>query len=610
MINRSILDSKYLITFAALLIFSNACQADGNYLTDPHTSKPVTINACPTTVEQLLQSISPSGCPLTCKSDLKSQELHVVLHNRPLHDVMGALAHLLDGNWLYNSKTRGYLFYVRRRSVQYAKTWWDLLMSERSNDALENYRNTLHVLNHPVVDVSSSSFTTGENNADLTPEELEQIKIQAYMQKNQTKFMTDLPDTIKLKVAHCDYGFDLYSMANVDVSTSYYIGRGELVIPFSAFSGYDKRYLRIVLNNFKGKYQPPASEEPEFVFYHTQDSLSVEYLLTNGDRIPVCMNYSVPDSAFTLLNQKYLPRDIKIFQAHGTPFSDNMLALAKYARSTVWPSNPQRTPADTEPTNSDTVQPVEDSIAPDRADLLQRIAQQGNADIVADYDWQRCRPLTESELTAPLEKPVIDELNICSQKTDSSWYKCHSGIIVDRDNRWYRDDKLNVPHSLLRKFYGQLQIIETLNGDKRREAELKLDSSVWSVLSGYQLVNGFQWAAMHPAVGERAVLVFRGIYAQIRQSWPAVDFCSSLSSNEISKLVHGGIALNDLSQSQLDMLQKDYPALVYFRGSRLSAMKVTVATRMGTVLTSQSGFGIVRPQGEAYNQLQLDVVPQ
>lgn len=172
MINRSILDSKYLITFAALLIFSNACLADGNYLTDPHTSSPVTISKYPTTLEQLLQSISPSGCPLTCKSDLKSQELQVVLHNRPLHDVMGALAPLLDGNWLYNRKTRGYLFYVRRRTVHYAKTWWDLLMAERSNDALENYRNTLHVLNHPVVDVFSNSSTTGENNADLTPYEL------------------------------------------------------------------------------------------------------------------------------------------------------------------------------------------------------------------------------------------------------------------------------------------------------------------------------------------------------------------------------------------------------------------------------------------------------
>ena len=87
-------------------------------------------------------------------------------------------------------------------------------------------------------------------------------------------------------------------------------------------------------------------------------------------------------------------------------------------------------------------------------------------------------------------------------------------------------------------------------------------------------------------------------------------FCACLSTSQISELVNGGIALNDLSQSQLDVLQKDYPALIYFRGSQLSEMKVTVATSMSTILTVYNGLGNMLSQGGGFNRLRLYVVPR
>jgi len=127
--------------------------------------------------------------------------------------------------------------------------------------------------------------------------------------------------------------------------------------------------------------------------------------------------------------------------------------LAAYQRGRVWPNilPPKMSPEETRGTQ----------IIPTRA-VISRAAQtdwlgeQGHMEYVCDYYSHGGYAMPPEQRKLPVKRPLATEMDEMAAKRDVSWKRDEDGITLIRNNRWYRDDSLEVPQPLLRRWFARL----------------------------------------------------------------------------------------------------------------------------------------------------------
>ncbi len=505
---------------------------------------------------------------------------------------MSALSRLLDGNWLYNVHLHTYHFYIHKSNVQFSSQWWSVFNAQRAMERQTDYRQCLSQLTH-VEDSRGSVTATG--GPGVSPDRLKRLLEEAEMSSRAGEAVESLPLSELRSIAQPHYGLSQYAYHLGNENMGYFQNPPATVVLWLQLPQQSREFIIKSLTVSGVDTAGLFASDPLVGFVRLPMSILVQIIRQHGEPI-TAVTIPCPGPALTPLNQSELPEANRINSAHGVVIGYNLQTLAKYAEYTAWPVPKARVP----PQNPMvTVIGNTSDIPPRRADVLQRIATQGHQDIIADYDWQIARPLTLTELNKPLAHSVSAALNSCSSETDSSWHRCKSGIIVDRDNRWYRDEKLNVSNDYLTGAMRSQVAITKLNGNERQIATLAFDTKIWRDLTPWQFMNGFKWAELPPQPGKPAELAFGTTYTQIRQSWPAIDFAVTLSATDQRALVTGGVRLSSLSATQLQILQKYYPRLLYLstREYRSHVVKVEEAhdaVLQGTYMSLIPGSSITR----------------
>ncbi len=75
---------------------------------------------------------------------------------------------------------------------------------------------------------------------------------------------------------------------------------------------------------------------------------------------------------------------------------------------------------------------------------------------VCDYYSHGGYEMPAEQKKLPVKRPLATELDEMAAKRDVSWTKDADGVYLVRDNRWYRNDGLEVPQPLLRRWFGAL----------------------------------------------------------------------------------------------------------------------------------------------------------
>ncbi len=501
------------------------------------------------------------------------------VHNRPLRDVMSATARLLGGRWIDTSTPHGYYFYIRKSEVQVENRWWQLFLAQRRNDRSDNNRRAMSALAAPQVFTYTNNTVSGDTGGGAQGDAL--MKAEQFVSAHTQDFVYQLPTPIRRRLTVCHYGLDQYLCTDDFGISTYFVSPGDMVVSTGDLPRFYKRFIFASLLQF-GVKTAPGSGPMLVQLANKGGNISALYVRPDGIKYALLPGFPITSAILTPVDQSYLPAYIQTRRKLRKNVSNDLLQLSAYASSTTWPL--PSTVVGTHPSAKQTDGPV--ALPPSRADLLDRIALNGGQDIIADYTWQRAQPLSALQLRAPLEGTVDTALNRCSIQTDSSWYRCKSGIVIDRDNRWYRDNRLSVSHRHLEQLLKSLNSVLELHGSSAIAAELSLDANVWKRLSPWQLMNGFKWAQLVPPGAKSAALVFAPLLAQIRQSWPTVEFCACLSSQQIRQLANGGQRLSSLRADQLSVLRRLLPAVRYYAPDQFGNLKVSIVQDPNVIISS------------------------
>jgi hypothetical protein len=188
--------------------------------------------------------------------------------------------------------------------------------------------------------------------------------------------------------------------------------------------------------------------------------------------------------------------------------------LGKYAAETFWKNQP--------PPKRGTFQTFR------REDVLTRLATKADLEFISDYYTQPDFPYPDAMKHAPVNRSIPEELNELATLHDVSW-KQHNGLYLLRHNRWYRDDLLEVPEVLLKRWAtgstppSQRQWAEKLQHGKATMQEfrerLELQAEVLNTLTFWQICNGLKWAVATP----QTEAVFQKITGEVGPPRPPIE---------------------------------------------------------------------------------------
>ena len=163
--------------------------------------------------------------------------------------------------------------------------------------------------------------------------------------------------------------------------------------------------------------------------------------------VSAILDLTVPmttNTASLALDQVPLARAV---ERMGASAPDEWKRLAVYQRGRVWPNTLPKLP----PEDHSFYHP-----AVSRAAQTDWLGEQGKMEYVCDYYSHGGYSMLEAQRKLPVKRPLAVELDEMAAKRDISWKKNADGIYLVRNNRWYRDDNLEVPEPLLRRWFGAL----------------------------------------------------------------------------------------------------------------------------------------------------------
>ena len=435
---------------------------------------------------------------LTIAPECADLKMQIRLNNRPLRVLMQAFAQMVPGVW--TRTPHGYQFSMTAQAVSYRSEWWHLFLGEREK-AL--------VVQHQAVLAAMQTKAHRRQIGDPDPEQSDRAVEEEVA--NQHDFFPTLPQALKEQIA-----------ANMDDNGFYEMdggGVGNTGEQFGTF-GWLSQMPPETQEKFKVAMQDDitnhlAPAPPAFQKYAVQaqrdlaafDPSRVYFWFLNGGFAVLAVPVNGPRSLSTILslnvpatlsspalsldqtemaNEVYggsltgpgwkqwadklrkqgdaAPTEWKhimyLVYGMGDAAPPEWKQLAAYQHARIWPNILPKLP----PENHHAWQPTIS-----RAAKTDWLGEQGHMEYVSDYYSQGGYAMPEEQKKLPVKRPLATELNEIAAKHDVSWAKDTDGVYLVRNNRWYRDDGLEVPEPLLRQWFNAL--LQTRRAEiARREA--------------------------------------------------------------------------------------------------------------------------------------------
>lgn len=173
-----------------------------------------------------------------------------------------------------------------------------------------------------------------------------------------------------------------------------------------------------------------------------------------------------------------LSRFVAVF---GSELPTDCKRLLDWQKQTVWKN--------TLPDLKDAPQTVNALAAPSRAAALTELTHAPDTEFLADFysTSGHDEEIPKERQTPPNEA----DWNRFAAQQDSSWKKAASAVLV-RNNRWYRDDELEVPHELAKQWLEERAARKERNRNDPREI-LEPLCDYARPLTLWQAANGLAW---------------------------------------------------------------------------------------------------------------------
>lgn len=543
------------------LAFFDRPQSVSLLRSDARLDRRITLDEVGTPLAAVLDKIGNAELPLTAGSACAEQKLQVRLKDRPVRALMEALAQLLPGTWKPSGK--GYRLEEDQKAVDYQARWWQLYMQERERALATLRRAILDGMRQP-------PFVPKPDAPDPEGFPPEMYQEQARRQLFWNLIPSDLQERI----------------ANQMVDTAYYrsgrshsigvIKEGGVVVPFSTLPPQARTLAlesaaRLLAGNKMG--DPVAIR-----FNNIGLGVSASIATADGrwrDMVGPLHTY-VPFIAPTLgLDHTGLPL---VVERLGKDAPATWKQLAVYQENHVWANDPPRErPAP--------------SLPPRRAEVLDWLADRAGLEFVADYYSVAAHPLTPAEKKQLPRLPLKRELDARAAEQDMSWKKRNDSLYLFRDNRWYRDNALEVPAADLQRLQKRLRTsgeTPSAAAPQKRDpaggesvpdagtlAQLSLDADIVRSLTPWQIANGLTYFVPeedsrtfdfgHPRHTWRP---FALIAENVLTEYNTARFYAGLNQTQVTALLNGNLSVAQLNPDQLQQAMFVLPDLQLAVGSR------------------------------------------
>jgi len=527
---------------------------------DDRLSRRVTISEYCITLDSLLKKLSNPEVKIVATKDYAEQKLQVHLKNRSLSTIMSALSQLLPGSWTPLEDGKGYYFRMAIAASRKREDWWRLFQEERRKAFANISTNVLRTIQS---DLRPLPGEQGEKEA-------EESRAERAMKHS---LFAGLPAAIQAQFAsHIDerpfYRKDRFRAGGEGIE------EGATVVPVSVLSEGAQTKVRSLARQ-------GGMQQPEFVLYTNQGfALFATISDKNGN---LCKGASLlaSDTAATqvlALDQNVLLQELKLRRL-GKTAPEGWLRLAEYQKSRVWKNSLPDEPLDSP------------QVLPRRADILFWLQKQSSMEFLADYYTAPGRRITAGEFRRALHRPLQEELNHVALQYDLSWKRVpDSSLYLFRNNRWYRDDALEVSESLLHRWAIALgpvtnealaddsqKVKPTLDSFKKR---LDAQAEVADLLTPWQIYTGLKWgipaqeywvpfgesgssagARERPVFQEFKDFYFTSFADLIMEQRSTLKFYASLNVDQRERIINRGLTAQSLSPAQLQLAAYSQPLL-------------------------------------------------
>ncbi len=498
-----------------------------------------------------------AGVPIWCDRSLGEKRLHLRISDKPVRELMLALGEVVPGTWVRNEEFGSYTLMPNAGAVKYANSWWRTFNKERDKQ-FSALRDTLLVL------MNRKDF-------DLPEEELRRKEVQNGLQ--EVRFWRGLPRAAQTQITRLSPFLDTYQKAPI---MSYGLDHGAVFVDRADLPEFSFKGLIHAASQLKLDGRLSASEIDDITgvnVFGGGSSLIADIVRRNGTTSSSGIILSLPRSVMSRIvfsDHRWLPEAAK---KEGDALPAAWKELLAYQQTTYWPTAPAAEGAESEPLRAPKRKP----------DSLAELSKKHGFDFVSDYHSlpyriSRPRPGDRHPGTGAGAKPERktgndkeSELNQAARAHDISWKRSGSGLILFKNNRWYRDDPLEAPDRALEQLQSLYRQAEAADTDEARLMNhLEMASYALTHLNTWQIANGLRYYTDEARLarlgdGENRAKANCQPYADIAATaltYPSLcRFYGMLSANQKRLLVTKRLAAGDISAEQARFLFSAFPGL-------------------------------------------------
>ncbi len=397
------------------------------FLSDPRLIAPISIQAWGVPLKEFFANCSSKELKLNASANCAELKIQANLKSRPLKEMMSAVSELFQGEWVELPDKKGWYFTQSSRTVQKREKWWKLYEAERDNAILKAKRFMLEEHGNPF---KGSPANEEQSSYDAVAEGKEQHEL---FRKLPLALVEKMADRINL-----DHYLNSNCYSNFDDEGALPLLLGDLP-PF--FTEYVKRKLApsVAISDQLNRI---GFDKLGIELQFRGGSLDLSALPPSGTSPWMLASTSfISNDPFNVLIGPYhegLPQCYKQFPQFLTP---SIQVLLKYENERIWKNTLPK--LNRFFSNNGRIRPV-------RWQKLRWLSEKGDIEFLSDYHSTSGYPLKDYEMKARLERTVDVELNEVAELHDVSWKKRPDNLYLVKNNRWYRDDYIEVPDSFLR----------------------------------------------------------------------------------------------------------------------------------------------------------------
>ncbi len=554
-----------MLIFSILYSNKSCIAVPSKFSTIPSVSGKITINEVPISLTDLCNKLSNSEVRFYPGTEYAHQELAVEIKDQPVTSVLSSIAKLLVGHWEHGAVKSTYYLKMDTQAYEERIKWWKLYTEYREE--------ALHNLHSAIVDNLSTSnvekiihfhnSNSGSQAAQVQQFITNDFNLQFY-NNMPVPFLKQYADKIQLL---SDLRSNYSPVITSDLQTMY--------VTFEQLPHADQILLSDILKNLynKAKNQTLYSKNPVLQLLMQQNILHVFEILKDNSKVACYYpNIDVLNGQGALADELVSPfNDFSHPIPYNTELPEVFKELGSFPKSVFKDNLVKFQLTEQELASS--------SIPKRRTDKLEWFAKAGGLQYISDYYNEPAAPFLGIDRPKTLPKPLEYELNEMAVHNGCSWQKQSSGIVLVRDNKWFREDGFQVPQAVIAAMWQMVHAAEAANKQVdnpdqtaliRAKLQLDLEAYAYQHLNTFQLIDGLMFYVLEPAkdgyTAPNPAYPFRPFESIVRDLFQAerlVKFYSSLTDSEKQEFVNSRLNFGRLSEIQQNLAAQCCPALFY-----------------------------------------------